>query len=106
MGVLILPALILVMYFVLVRPQQQRTKQHKTVLSNLDVGDDVVTTAGIYGRVSDIDGATVFLQVSDTVELKVTKESVAGLVSYEAEADEEAEDEIGDEAEDGLVDDE
>ena len=102
MGVLILPALILVMYFVLVRPQQQRTKQHKAVLSNLDVGDDVVTTAGIYGRISDIDGSTIFLQVSDNVELKVTKESVAGLVSYEDEADEE----IEDEAEDGLVDDE
>ncbi len=81
MGALILPGLILVMYFVLVRPQQQRMKQHKALLMDLDVGDDIVTSAGIYGRISDIDGETIFLLVSDSVELKVTKESVAGLVS-------------------------
>ncbi len=93
MGILILPALILVMYFMLIRPQQRRMKEHRELLSNLDVGDDVVTAAGIYGRVSDLDGETIFLQVSDTVELKVTKESVVGLVSYD------------DETEDELVDD-
>ncbi len=93
MGILILPALILVMYFMLIRPQQRRMKEHRELLSNLDVGDDVVTAAGIYGRVSDLDGETLFLQVSDTVELKVTKESVVGLVSYD------------DETEDELVDD-
>ncbi len=93
MGILILPALILVMYFMLIRPQQRRMKEHRELLSNLDVGDDVVTGAGIYGRVSDLDGETIFLQVSDTVELKVTKESVVGLVSYD------------DETEDELVDD-
>ena len=42
----------------------------------------MVTSSGIYGRVSDLDGDTIFLQVSDTVELKVTKESIAGLVTY------------------------
>lgn len=93
MGILILPALIVIMYFMLIRPQQRRMKEHRELLSNLEIGDDVVTSAGIYGRVSDLDGETIFLQVSDTVELKITKESVAGLVSYE------------DETEDELVDD-
>ncbi len=93
MGILVLPALILIMYLVLIRPQQRRMKEHRELLSNLEVGDDVVTAAGIYGRVSDLDGDTIFLQVSDTVELKVTKESVAALVTYE------------DETEDELVDD-
>ncbi len=93
MGILVLPALILIMYLVLIRPQQRRMKEHRELLSNLEVGDDVVTAAGIYGRVSDLDGDTIFLQVSDTVELKITKESVAALVTYE------------DETEDELVDD-
>lgn len=89
MGILFLPALILIMYFLLIRPQQKRTKAHQQVMTNLDVGDDIVTSGGIYGRISDLDGDTLFLQVSDTVELKITKESVAGLVSYDDESDDE-----------------
>lgn len=98
MGILFLPILVLIMYFMLIRPQQTKMKEHRQVLATLDVGDDVVTSAGIYGRVSDIDGDTLFLQVSDTVELKITKESVAGLVSYDDEDDDELVD-------DELVDD-
>lgn len=75
------------MYFVLIRPQQRRMKEHQQLLNELDVGDDVVTSSGIYGRVSELDGQTLFLQVSDTVELKITKESVAGIVSYDDEID-------------------
>jgi len=90
------------MYFFLVRPQQQRMKQHRALMMDLDVGDDVVTSAGIYGRITEIDAETVFLQINDDVELKLTKESVVGLVSYEDEDDAEHDDEI----EDDLVDDE
>lgn len=89
MGILFLPALILIMYFLLIRPQQKRTKEHQMVMANLDVGDDIVTSAGIYGRISDLDGDTLFLQVTDSVELKITKESVMGLVSYDDESDDE-----------------
>jgi preprotein translocase subunit YajC len=82
MGILILPILILIMYFMLIRPQQQRMKAHQRILAALDVGDDVVTSSGIYGRISDVDGDTLFLLVADGVEIKITKESVAGLVTY------------------------
>ena len=89
MGILLLPILILIMYFLLIRPQQTRMKEHRELLANIDVGDDVVTSAGIYGRISDIDGETLFLQVTDDVEIKITKESVAGLVSYDDELEDE-----------------
>ena len=88
--------LIAIMYFLMIRPQQRRVREHSQLLASVDVGDDVVTSAGIYGRVSELDGDTLFLQVSDSVELKITKESITGLVSY----DDEVEDE------DELVDDE
>ena len=94
MSLIILPLLFVVMYFLMIRPQQRKLREHQDLINALDVGDDVVTSSGIYGRVSDLDGDTIFLQVSDSVELKVTKESVAGLVSY------------GDVDEDELVDDE
>ncbi len=89
MGFLFLPVLILLMYFMLIRPQQTRAKDHQRLLSDLEVGDDVVTSGGIYGRVSDLDGETLFLQVTDNVELKITKDSVAGLVNYDQDLDDE-----------------
>lgn len=93
-GLIIFIPLLLIMYFLMIRPQQRRLREQQELLASIEVGDDVVTSAGIYGRVADLDGETLFLQVSDTVELKVTKESIAGLVSYD------------DEVEDELVDDE
>lgn len=94
MGILILPILILIMYFMLIRPQQQRMKEHQRLLAAVDVGDDIVTSGGIYGRVSELDGDTLFLQVADGIEIKVTKESVAAMVNYDdAEADDLVDDE-------------
>ena len=88
MGILFLPILILIMYFMLIRPQQKRAKEQRQLLEAIDVGDDVVTTAGIYGRIAELDGGTLFLKVSDNVEIKITKESIAGLVNYdEGDAD-------------------
>ena len=103
-GLVIFIPLILIMYFLMIRPQQRRVKEHQRLLAGVDVGDDVVTSAGIYGRVSDIDGDTLFLLVNDTVELKVTKESIAGLVSYDDDIEDEVEDEIEDEIDDELAD--
>ncbi|MFN3216502.1 MAG: preprotein translocase subunit YajC [Acidimicrobiales bacterium] len=94
MGILILPILILIMYFMLIRPQQQRMKEHQRLLAAVDVGDDIVTSSGIYGRISELDGDTLFLQVADGIEIKITKESVAGMVNYDdAEADDLVDDE-------------
>ncbi len=94
MGILILPVLILIMYFMLIRPQQQRMKEHQRLLAAVDVGDDIVTSGGIYGRVSELDGDTLFLQVADGLEIKITKDSVASMVNYDdAEADDLVDDE-------------
>lgn len=93
MELLFFPLIILVMYFVLMRPQQKRLKEQRALLSQLDVGDDVVTESGLYGTVSDLDGDTVFLLVADGVEVKITKASIAGLVVYSDETDDELVDE-------------
>ena len=94
MGILILPILILIMYFMLIRPQQQRMKEHQRLLAAVDVGDDIVTSGGIYGRVSELDGDTLFLQVADGIDIKITKDSVAAMVNYDdAEADDLVDDE-------------
>ena len=59
----------IVFYFLLIRPQQKKAKEHKQMLSNLKVGDPVMTAGGIYGRIVEVDGD---LMVVDLGETKVT----------------------------------
>ena len=75
------------MYFMILRPQQKQRKQQQQMLSTLDVGDDVILESGIYGTVSDLDGATVFIMIADGVEIKVAKSNVARLISYDDDSE-------------------
>lgn len=70
-------AVILIMYFLMIRPQQKRQKEHQKMLENLKKGDKVVTTAGIHGTITDIDGSSMILQVSDNVKITFEKSSIA-----------------------------
>jgi len=67
----------------IMRPQQKLRKEQAQMLSRVDVGDDVLTDSGIYGTISDLDGGTVFLMISDGVEIKISKSNIAKLISYE-----------------------
>ncbi len=68
------------MYFVLILPQQRRTREHKALLASLSDGDEVVLNSGIHGFVSAIDGEILWLEVATGTELKVSKSAVAGKV--------------------------
>ncbi len=70
-------AVILIMYFLMIRPQQKRQKEHQKMLDNLKKGDKVITTAGIHGTITDIDGSSMILQVSDNVKITFEKSSIA-----------------------------
>tara|TARA_B110000014_G_C19578883_1_gene307984 strand:- start:214 stop:471 length:258 start_codon:yes stop_codon:yes gene_type:complete len=83
MGILFIPILLVIMYFLILRPQQKRVKDQRAMLGVLDVGDDVRTDSGIYGTISDLDGDTVFLMVADGVEIKISKASIAEMIKYD-----------------------
>ena len=70
-------AVILIMYFLMIRPQQKRQKEHQKMLDNLKRGDKVITTAGIHGTITDIDGSSMILQVSDNVKMTFEKTAIA-----------------------------
>jgi len=70
------------MWALLIVPQQRRTKAHRALLASLDVGDEVLTTSGLYGTIAEFDGETVFLAVNDDLEIKITKASIAEKVVY------------------------
>ena len=74
-----------IFYFLLIRPQSKKAKEHKQILENLKKGDKVMTNGGIYGLIEDIDTETVTLKVGvkDDVKIKVNRGYIAGLRTKE-----------------------
>lgn len=78
-----LPIIILfaIFYFLLIRPQQKKAKEHKEMVANLKKGQRVVTSSGIYGTVQSIDDTTVGLEIADKVKVKMARNNVAAVLS-------------------------
>lgn len=70
-----------IMYFVMIRPQQKRQKQHKQMLDDLSAGDDVITIGGVHGRVAEVAAEFVDLDVTDDVVLRFQKSAIARVVT-------------------------
>ena len=68
-----------IFYFLLIRPQQKRQKQHQQLMSNLKTGDRVVTSSGIHGLISNVKETTFLLKVADNVKIEIDKSAVAGV---------------------------
>lgn len=84
MSFLPLILIFVVFYFLLIRPQQKRAKEHKTMVEGLKKGDWVVTNGGLLGKVTDLGENFAKLQVSDSVEVKVQRAAVAALMPKDA----------------------
>ena len=80
-----LPIIILfaIFYFLLIRPQQKKAKEHKEMVANLKKGQRVVTSSGIYGTVQSIDDTTIELEIADKVKVKMARNNVAAVLSEE-----------------------
>jgi len=89
MSILLIVGLIAIFYFMLIRPQQKRMRQQTELMSNLHTGDDVMTSSGIYGTVSEIEEETVLLEVSEDVEIRVAKNSIVRNFTGHEEPEEE-----------------
>lgn len=69
-----------IFYFLLFRPQQKRAKEHQNLVSKLAAGDEVVTTGGLLGRVSEVGDTFVTLEIADGVRVKVQKVQITSLM--------------------------
>ena len=70
-----------IMYFLVLRPQQQQRKKLQEMVDNMKTGDAVVTTGGIHGVVSNMkDGSTLMLKVADNVRIEVDKSAIASVL--------------------------
>ena len=76
MSILLIVGLIAIFYFMLIRPQQKRMRQQMELMHNLRAGDEVMTSAGIYGTITEVEEETVLLEVSEDVEIRVAKSAI------------------------------
>ncbi|OUW95127.1 MAG: preprotein translocase subunit YajC [Pelagibacteraceae bacterium TMED237] len=73
-----------VFYFLLIRPQQRKVKQHKEMLSNLKRGDKIITSGGIIGTINKVaDNRELTVEVSENVQIKIAPGMVADLYSIQ-----------------------
>ena len=71
---------VVIFYFLLIRPQQKKAKEHQALVSKLQAGDEVVTTGGILGKVTEVGDSFVTIEVAEGVRMKVQKFQVGSLM--------------------------
>ncbi len=80
MAFLPMVAIFVVFYFLLIRPQQKRSKEQKEMLSNLQKGDEVVTAGGMVGRISKLTEQYASVEVSPSIEVNIQRSAIAQLL--------------------------
>jgi len=77
-----LPLIIIfgIFYFLLIRPQQKKSKQHKELLADLKKGDKVVSSGGLHGIITGLSDDVVTVEISPKVRVKITRGSIAGVI--------------------------
>ncbi|MBU0692950.1 preprotein translocase subunit YajC [bacterium] len=79
LGMMPLVLIVVVMYFLMIRPQRKRQKEHQAMVSALKSGDEVVTSGGIYGTVAGVDekGQTLWLKITGDIKIKIDRGAIA-----------------------------
>lgn len=72
-----------IFYFLLIRPQQKKQKEHRAMLGNLKKGDRVVTQGGLHGRITGLTDSVLTIEIADKVQVKLQRGYVAALWSRE-----------------------
>lgn len=82
-SLLYIVALFAILYFLMIRPQQQRQKKHQEMLKNVKVDDRVITIGGIYGTIVKIKDNSIVLRVADNVRIEFLKSAISQVTSRE-----------------------
>ena len=79
---LILPLLLMfgIFYFLLIRPQQKKAKEHKSMVEALNKGDEIITNGGLLAKITDTDDNFLTCKISENVEVKVQRHAVASVL--------------------------
>jgi preprotein translocase subunit YajC len=94
-----------VMYVLMIRPQRQRQAQQQSMIDDAGVGDDVLTTGGIYGTIMEVEGDDVVVELAPSLTVHMTRRGIAAVLPPEEEEDDEADEDVDADDED-VVDEE
>ena len=81
-----------IMYFMVIRPQQKKAKDHQALLDKLKKNDEVMTSGGIYGKVVDLKETVVTLEVAPNVRIRVHRPQISAVLTGEKSAGKEGKD--------------
>ena len=87
----VLVLLLVVMYVLMIRPQRQRQREHQSMIDSAGVGDDVLTTGGIYGTITEADGDDIVVELAEGLSVHMTRRGIAAVLPPEEEEGEPAE---------------
>lgn len=85
-GLIPIILMFVIFYFLLIRPQQKRNKEHKEMIANLKKGDRIITSGGLYGRITGLDEIALTVEIADKVRVKIGRGNVAALAQSAAPA--------------------
>lgn len=68
-----------IFYFLLIRPQSKKAKEHKQMLENLKRGDKIITSGGIYGVIEAVEGEVLIIKIAENVKIKISRNAIASL---------------------------
>ena len=79
---LILPLLLMfgIFYFLLIRPQQKKAKEHKSMVEALGKGDEIITNGGLLAKITDVDENFLTCQIADKVEVRIQRHAVTSVL--------------------------
>ncbi|PIQ87790.1 MAG: preprotein translocase subunit YajC [Candidatus Omnitrophica bacterium CG11_big_fil_rev_8_21_14_0_20_43_6] len=72
-----LALIFIIFYFLLIRPQKQKEKEHQKMLAGINKNDEVVTLSGIHGTIVNVKEKTVILRIDENVKVEIEKSSIA-----------------------------
>ena len=84
-SLVMMAAIFAIFYFIMIRPQQKKMKEHKKMVEELKKGDRIITSGGIYGTVENTSTDTVTVKIAEGVKVKITRGSVGTVVKPEEE---------------------
>jgi preprotein translocase subunit YajC len=82
---IVMVLLLVVMYVLMIRPQRQRQREQQSMIEGAGVGDDILTTGGIYGTITEADGDDVVVEIADGLSVHMTRRAVAAVLPPEDE---------------------
>jgi len=77
-----------IFYFLLIRPQQKKTKEHREMITKLKKGDRIITSGGLHGRITAVGETTMTVEIADKVRVKVARGNVNQVVQSSSQSQE------------------